>query len=184
MWVIAGVLLGLVLTGSLLGFHTGPHSHAAAAVLGVVTAAWLALMLVDGRSATILYALLGTDVVLSGAVGTLAVRGLSGQRHLSSRGTRGLVGAEGVALSVLDPDGMVRVNGEDWSARSLNGRVTKGASIQVMKAGVRLEVWGEDTPPAALGSLTVTRDDEPDDARTGEVEGEVRMDDERRAESL
>jgi len=27
MWVIAGVLLGLLVLASLVGFHTGPHAH-------------------------------------------------------------------------------------------------------------------------------------------------------------
>ena len=35
MWVIAGVLLGLVVLASLIGFHVGPHAHVAAGVLGV-----------------------------------------------------------------------------------------------------------------------------------------------------
>ena len=46
MWIIAGVLLGLVVLASLVGFHSGPHAHVAAGVVGVLAAAWL---VVHGR---------------------------------------------------------------------------------------------------------------------------------------
>jgi hypothetical protein len=37
------------------------------------------------------------------------------------------------------------VNGENWSAVSLNGTVRDRTRVQVVKVnGVRLEVWGED----------------------------------------
>ena len=50
MWVIAGVLLGLVVLTSLIGFHVGPHADLAAGVLGLLAAAWLVVMAVDGRT--------------------------------------------------------------------------------------------------------------------------------------
>ncbi len=34
MWVILGILLGLVVLAALLGFHIGPHSHAVAGAAG------------------------------------------------------------------------------------------------------------------------------------------------------
>ena len=46
MWVIAGVLLGLVVLASLIGFHVGPHAHVAAGVFG---AARRSLARRDGR---------------------------------------------------------------------------------------------------------------------------------------
>jgi len=149
MWVIAGVLLGLVVLASLVGFHAGPHVHAAAGVLGVVAAVWLVLMAVDGRSLPVLWALLSADVVVSAGVGVLAWKGLAtrdmavpGHSLLSSEG------AEGFAVGDLDPDGVVRVNGEDWSAVSVNGLVRAGTRVQVIGGGrVRLEVWGEEAVP-------------------------------------
>ena len=60
-----------------------------------------------------------------------------------------LEGAEGVAVGDLHPSGIVRVNGEDWSARSMNGAVRAGTPVQVLRVvGVRLEVWGDETLPA------------------------------------
>src|SRR5581483_11074521 len=38
MWVVAGVLVGLVVLASLVGFHTGPHGHVVASLLGVAAA--------------------------------------------------------------------------------------------------------------------------------------------------
>ena len=117
MWVIAGVLLGLVVLASLIGFHVGPHAHLAAGVLGVLAAAWLVVMAVDGRSAPVLWALLSADLIVSAGIATLAWKGLTSRgayvagRHLVSPD-----GAEGVAVGNLDPEGIVRVNGENWSA--------------------------------------------------------------------
>jgi membrane-bound ClpP family serine protease len=168
MWVIARVLLGLVVLASVLGFHVGPHAHVAAGVLGLLAAVWLVVMAVDGRSAPVLWALLSADVVVSAGIGTLAWKGLSTRgiyvtdRHLVSP-----AGAEGVAVGDLDPNGIVRVNGENWSAVAVNPPVRAGSPVQVVRAaGVRLEVWGDDivasTEDTALGQPLLRFDDLPD----------------------
>lgn len=154
MWVVAGVLLGLVVLVALAGFHSGPHTHFAAGVLGALAAAWLILMALDGRSSSILWALLGADVVLTGGVAVMAWNGLTAhaiaERH---RPIPRLEGAEGVAVSALSPEGIVRARGEEWTAVSLNGPVPAGGRIQVVRrAGVRVEVWGEDLEEAPPGS--------------------------------
>ena len=41
MWIVAGVLLGLVVFSSIFGFHIGPHAHAVAAVAGIAAAGFL-----------------------------------------------------------------------------------------------------------------------------------------------
>jgi membrane-bound ClpP family serine protease len=154
MWVIAGVLLGLVVLASLIGFHVGPHAHVAAGIFGVLAAAWLVVMAVDGRSAPVLWALLSADLVVSAGIGTLAWKGLTTRginvagRHLVSPN-----GAEGVAIGDLDPEGIVRVHGENWSAVAVNGPVRAGTPVQVVRvAGVRLEVWGDETAAARGGN--------------------------------
>ncbi|MDR3647459.1 MAG: NfeD family protein [Acidimicrobiales bacterium] len=144
MWVIAGVLLGLLVLASLVGFHTGPHAHFAAGVIGVCAAAWLVFMAVDGRSAPVLWALLSADVVVSAGMGIMAWNGLSG-RATAVHHVHSLEGSEGVAVGDLTPVGIVRVGGEDWSAVSVNGNVRSGGRVQVLRAaGLRLDVWGED----------------------------------------
>ena len=154
MWVIAGVLFGIVVLASLIGFHVGPHAHVAAGIFGVLAAAWLVVMAVDGRSAPVLWALLSADLVVSAGIGTLAWKGLTtrginvADRHLVSPN-----GAEGVAIGDLDPEGIVRVNGENWSAVAVNGAVRAGTPVQVVRvAGVRLEVWGDETAAACGGN--------------------------------
>ena len=158
MWVIAGMLLGVVVLASAVGFHSGPHAHVVAGAAGVLAAGWLVYMAVDGRSAPVLWALLTADLVISAGVGLLAWNGLS-RRASSGRAVGSLEGAEGVVVSDLMPEGIVRVRGEQWSAVSVNGQARAGARVQVLRGGgVRLEVWVEDadTLPA---DRTFTLDD-------------------------
>jgi membrane-bound ClpP family serine protease len=157
MWVIAGVLLGLVVLASLLGIHIGPHGHVLAGVFGAVAAGWLVWMVVDGRSLPVLWALLSADIVVSAGVGSLAYRGLKMRgAALPTRHLAGIEGAEGVAVGDLGPRGIVRVQGENWSAVCVNGMVQAGAPVQVIGArGVQLEVWGEHALPVLLAPLAV-----------------------------
>ena len=70
-----------------------------------------------------LWALLSADLIVSAGIATLAWKGLTSRgayvagRHLVSPD-----GAEGVAVGNLDPEGIVRVNGENWSAVAVNRR--------------------------------------------------------------
>lgn len=149
MWIVAGVLLGSVLLTALLGFHSGPHLHAAAGAVGLVAAGWLLFMAADGRAAPLLWTLLGVDLVASAGVGVLGWVGLAAGPTTATR-PPSLAGAEGVAVTDLSPEGIVRVRGEQWSASSVNGPATAGTRIQVLRAdGVRLEVWAEqpEIPP-------------------------------------
>lgn len=153
MWVIAGVLLGLVLLASLLGFHTGPHTHLAAGVLGLVAATVLVGLAARGSVSALLWVLLAVDLTLSGGFGFLGLRGLS-DRGRTDHERRGLIqaGAEGIAVDDLDPHGIVRVQGEDWSAEAINSPVPAGTVVQVVgRRGVRLDVWGNEFPPAVRG---------------------------------
>jgi len=145
MWVGVGVLLGLVVVATALGFHFGPHGHVVGAVLGVVAAIWLIVMAATGQSKPILWVLFGADVAISGGLAALAVNGLRFAGHtLPGSGHTNLVGTEGVAVTDLEPSGIVRVRGENWSATSMNGRVRAGGRVQVIEmAGVRLQVWPE-----------------------------------------
>lgn len=144
MWIVAGILLGLVVLASVIGFHTGPHSHVFAGACGLAAAVWLVIMALAGRSAPLLWALLSADLVVSGGVGVMGWLGLSNRGRETPRRIR-LEGSEGVALGDLGPEGVVSVRGEHWSARSVNGKVRAGGRVQVIRAsGVRLDVWAED----------------------------------------
>jgi membrane-bound ClpP family serine protease len=54
---------------------------------------------------------------------------------------RGVIGSRGVARTCLDPEGVVHVHGQLWSARSRGGRVVPGEPVRVLaRSGLVLEV--------------------------------------------
>jgi membrane-bound serine protease (ClpP class) len=63
------------------------------------------------------------------ALSLLVVGALRRPVHL---GREGLIGERGVALSPLDPDGRVRVHGEQWSARVDGPTIEVGTAIEVV----------------------------------------------------
>jgi membrane protein implicated in regulation of membrane protease activity len=74
-----------------------------------------------------LVALLGALVVEVGEA-TLLVRW--SRRRRAQVGAEALVGAEGVALGALQPEGQVRVGGEIWRARS-EAPIAAGGCVRV-----------------------------------------------------
>jgi membrane-bound ClpP family serine protease len=160
MWVVVGVLLGVVLLSSLLGFHVGPHAHVVAATLGAAVAVVLFVLAATGHSSATLWTLFGADLAVSAGVGTIGWKGLTTARvRPYGHGSAGLVGVDGVAVTDLAPEGIVRIRGENWSSTSLNGTVRAGSAVSVVKAsGVRLSVWSDEAeddeaPRAEIESL-------------------------------
>jgi membrane-bound ClpP family serine protease len=155
MWIITGVLLGLVCLAAVVGFHFGPHAHVVAVAMGVVVAGWFIYLMSERGAGPVLWTLLGTDVIVGVGVGALAWKGLSGSATVTESHHRSPIeGAEGVAVSRLAPDGIVSVQGEHWSATSVNGTVPASTPVQVLRAvGVRLEVWGEDAQTISADGL-------------------------------
>jgi membrane protein implicated in regulation of membrane protease activity len=144
MWVVAEVLLGAMVLLAVLGLHFGPHSHLASAAFGALAAIWLLVMVATTQAGPLVFTLLGVDAFAS-TVLFVSARSI---RHLPSAGRRtSLEGRDGVAVSDLSPDGIVRVGGEDWSAHAVNGTVSAGDPVSVVEAtGVRLKVWGTHVP--------------------------------------
>jgi len=144
MAITAGVLLGLAVLAWLVGFHLGPHAHLVAGVLGIVAAAWLVIMFLDGQSAPVLWALLGVALVISATAVVISWYGLTGRGTVNYNPYR-LEGAEGIAVGDLAPEGHIRVRGELWSATSVNGIARTGTRVQVLRvSGLHLEVWAEE----------------------------------------
>jgi membrane-bound ClpP family serine protease len=169
MWAVAGVLLGILLP-ALVGFHAGPHSHAAAGVLGVVVAAWLLIIALAGQAAPVRWVLFDADLVVFAGVGVAAWKGLQALHEPPMLQPTRLEGASGVAVSALQPEGLVRVRGEAWSATSLNGNLPTGAAVQVIGArGVRIEVWGEGVIPPHPDPLVIDYDARIDEERSGDT---------------
>jgi membrane-bound ClpP family serine protease len=146
MWIITGVLLGLVCLAAVSGFHFGPHAHAVAGVLGVLAGGCLLYVVIERGSGPGLWSILGVDLLAAAVLGVLAWKGISGYRHeVVADHRHPLEGVEGIAVSDLAPGGIIRIRGEEWSAISVNGTARRGSAVQVLRAvGVRLEVWGED----------------------------------------
>jgi membrane-bound ClpP family serine protease len=157
MWIITGVLLGMVCLATAIGFHTGPHTHSVAAALGALGAGWIGYLLVSRGAGPVIWSLLGADLFVAAGVGALAWKGLpDGDATGEGSQLTQLEGLEGVAVSELAPEGIVRVRGELWSAVSLHGAVLAGSPVQVFRhAGVRLEVWCDEADVASLSRLFV-----------------------------
>ncbi len=70
--------------------------------------------------------------------------GLRAQRGVPRSGAERLVGAIGVARSRLDPEGMVHVQGEMWTAVAIDGPIDSGQTVRVIALdGLRLRVKPE-----------------------------------------
>ncbi len=138
MWIVTGVLLGLVGLAALCGFHFGPHARAVAAAIGLLVAGWLTYALLDAGPGRSLWWLLGADLLVSAGVAALAWFGLARSRgateryHLSS-----LEGSLGTVVSELAPEGVIRVGGEQWSAVSVNGTAPASSRVQVIRVARR-----------------------------------------------
>jgi membrane-bound serine protease (ClpP class) len=73
--------------------------------------------------------------------------GLRAQRQKVQTGREGLVGAVGVARTDLSPAGTVFVQGEIWSAESVDGAIPAGSRVRVARVdGLRLQVKKEEAP--------------------------------------
>ncbi len=146
MWIVAGILLGIVVLAAAAGTHVGPHAHLLSSAVGALAAIWLVVMAALGLADPLLYVLLAADVTMSGVVGAFAVKALRTPGPLAevNKPPAKVEGKMGQAVNDLDPEGVVRVAGEEWTAVSLNGPVRRGEAVQVINVqGVRLEVWGE-----------------------------------------
>jgi membrane protein implicated in regulation of membrane protease activity len=146
MWIITGVLLGLVCLATVFGFHAGPHAHGVAGALGVFAGGCLVYLLIEHGSGPGLWSVLGVDLLSSAGLAVLGWKGVSEYKEeVLADHRHPLEGVEGVAVSDLVPDGIIRIRGEEWSAISVNGSARRDTRVQVLRAtGVRLEVWSEE----------------------------------------
>ncbi|MDR5709639.1 MAG: nodulation protein NfeD [Armatimonadota bacterium] len=85
--------------------------------------------------------------LLSAAFFLFAVgAGLRAQRRRPATGREALLGAVGEARSELAPQGVVFVQGELWTAESVDGRIPEGSRVRVVEVeGLRLKVRKEGT---------------------------------------
>ena len=89
-------------------------------------------------------------VALVGFFATVVTAAISARRIPRESSSARLVGSTGVVTTVLDPEGIVRVGGEEWTAWSDSGVVPKDANVRVVEVdGLRLKVgWIDESAPA------------------------------------
>ena len=61
----------------------------------------------------------------------IVAMGLKAQRLKPATGIVALTGSKGAAITLIDPTGMVNVNGELWNAISLSGKINPGENVIV-----------------------------------------------------
>jgi membrane-bound serine protease (ClpP class) len=99
-----------VLLGSMFLFRSSPTEN-------FVAISWTVIM-----ASTLLTALFFLFVV---------GMGLKAQRPKPTTGIEVFIGKKGEVIESLDPNGIVRVNGETWNAASLSGKINPGENIIV-----------------------------------------------------
>jgi membrane-bound ClpP family serine protease len=163
-WVV-GVLLALATVGVIVvGIHAGGHGWFVPLPVLVLAGAW-ALTAAAGDWAAPAGWVLACLTLLGALGGAVLVVPAIAYRHSfgSAQGTEALIGAEGVTLGPLSPNGVVRVKNETWTAESLSGPLPKGAPVHVVRVeGLRLLVWSEAGTipgPDALGSTTQEKEE-------------------------
>jgi membrane-bound serine protease (ClpP class) len=156
MGFLALAVLVAVALAVAVGVHTGPHGMVVAGVLGVAASVGFVVGVValapSSSRTSIVWALLAVAAVVSVvalAGGALALPAL--RRHQPSVGSDRLWGADGVALTDLNPEGTVRVRGETWTAESVSGPVRRGVPVHVVEVdGLHLRVWSDEPTAAGL----------------------------------
>lgn len=133
--LLAGIAF-LVLEVHVPGFGAAGVAGVAALILG-------GLLLFDaGTLVRVSIAMLVGGVLAVCIILLVVLRGAIRARQMTPPPTKPLLGAEGLATKPLDPEGTVRVAGEEWSARAFGSApIPEGARIAVVdQEGLRLIV--------------------------------------------
>jgi len=88
--------------------------------------------LTPSRAAISPVAIAAMTVLVAGFFIFVLGKGIRAQARRVSFGTEALVGGVATAVTVLAPEGMVRLGGEQWSARSMEGTVGPGERVEVV----------------------------------------------------
>lgn len=111
-------------------------SHGILGVGGVISLALGSMMLIRTESA-LEFLRISWSVILSTTIATalffflLISLAIKGQKLKPITGVEGIIGEEGEAMARLEPEGMVRVHGELWKAKSTSGNIEQGEKIKV-----------------------------------------------------
>ncbi len=139
---LALIILGIIL----FVLEIKITSHGILTVGGVVSLFLGSIMLINTEAwftvAGISLAVIIPTVLLTAAFFIFAIgAGLRAQRRKPTTGSEGIVGESGVTITKLSPHGQVKVQGEIWSAESLDGSIPKDTPIVVAEVtGLHLKV--------------------------------------------
>ncbi len=132
----AGVLL-LVFSLVLFILEIKIVSHGLLSLGGVISMVLGSLMLFKTSSSLEFFRISTSLIIICTLFSTLfflfiITLGLKAQQKKPVTGEEGIIGETGESLSILDPNGNVRVHGEIWNAESLTGIIEKGERIKVV----------------------------------------------------
>jgi membrane-bound serine protease (ClpP class) len=152
---IAGVVLILVSIG-FFAFEAHVPGFGVPAALGIASLLLGGLFLFDKSvpGAQVSKGLVIGTAVAVGLFFAFVVRAVvKARRQLPSpQHIHDLIGTEAVVVLTLDPQGIVRARREQWTARSIAGSVSEGASVRITGVkGLTLEVEPIEVPHAAQG---------------------------------
>jgi membrane-bound ClpP family serine protease len=158
-WGTAAILLVLLGATLVLCAHAGGHAWFVPLPAFVLAAVWA--LTTSARSPAAGWVLVALCATASGAAVVVASTALRQRLRGTLVGLPPLRGTDGVAVTALNPVGVVQVAGEKWSAESVSGPLPAGAPVHVLGVrGVRLEVWSErGTVPD--GSVFDNKEDQP-----------------------
>ncbi len=141
-WGTGAILLVLLVATGVLCAHAGGHAWFVPLPALALAAIWA--LTASARSAQAGWWLVALCAVA--CAGGVLIAGTALRQRLRGTlvGLPELRGTSGVAVTALAPAGIVRVAGENWSARSVSGALPAGAPVHVLGVrGVRLDVWSE-----------------------------------------
>lgn len=140
--VVTAIVLGVMVVATwLLCAHVGGHAWFVPLPAAAAAAGWVLAAATSGAAAA--WWLVAICALASGAGLTVASSALR-QRPMPPGEPTVTPGEAGVAITALDPTGVVRINSETWTATSLSGPLQAGAPVHVVRRdGLRIEVWSE-----------------------------------------
>ncbi len=163
-----GVVGAIALILGLYSLHTLPINYAGLALMilaiilfileikvtsyGMLTVAGVAclflgsVMLIDSESSlefmSISWGVIIPTIVVTVLFFVFALAyGIRAQLRKATTGEQGLLGERGETISILNPEGQVRVHGEIWNASAEGGKIAKGTAVVVTRVdGLRVHV--------------------------------------------
>lgn len=140
--VVTAIVLGFMLLATcVVCAHVGGHAWFIPLPAAAAAAAWV-LAAATSTSAAAWW--LVAACALGCGAGLMVVSTALRQGPPAAKEPVLAPGDSGLAVTALSPTGVVRINGETWTASSLSGSLPAGAPVHVVRRdGLHVEVWSE-----------------------------------------